>query len=43
VVAALNPLRELDLLRGGEQVDLTDVLQEQLQRVGRELARRFSR
>ena len=37
VVAALDPLRELDLLRGGQQVDLADVLQEELQRVGREL------
>src|SRR5436190_6504325 len=41
VVAALDPLRELDLLRGGEQVDLADVLEEQLQRVGRDLARLF--
>jgi hypothetical protein len=39
VVAALDALRELDLLRGGQQVDLADVLQEQLQRVGRDLAR----
>ena len=37
VVAALDPLRELDLLRGGQQVDLADVLQEELQRVGRDL------
>ena len=40
VVAALDPLRELDLLRGREQVDLADVLEEELQRVGRDLARR---
>ena len=39
VVAALDPLRELDLLGGGEQVDLADVLQEELQRVGRDLER----
>src|SRR5581483_12192427 len=38
MVAALDPLRELDLLRGGEEIDLADVLQEQLQRVGRDLA-----
>src|SRR5436190_12887003 len=37
VVAALDALRELDLLRGGEQVDLADVLQKELQRVGRDL------
>ena len=37
VVAALDALRELDLLRGGQQVDLADVLEEQLQRVRREL------
>ena len=37
MVAALDPLRELDLLRGGQQIDLADVLQEELQRVGREL------
>src|SRR5262249_60151730 len=36
-VAALDLLRELDLLRGREQVDLADVLQEHLERVGREL------
>ena len=36
VVAALDPLRELDLLRRGQQVDLADVLQEQLERVGRD-------
>ena len=39
VVAALDPLRELDLLGGGQQVDLADVLEEELQRVGRDLAR----
>ena len=43
VVAALDPLRELDLLRGGEQVDLADVLEEELQRVGRDLARLLDR
>jgi len=39
MVAALDPLRELDLLRSGQQVDLADVAQEELQRVGRDLAR----
>ncbi len=39
VIATLDPLRELDLLRGGEQVDLADVLEEELKRVGRDLAR----
>ena len=34
-VAALDPLREVDLLLGGEQADLADVLEEQLQRVRR--------
>ena len=43
VVAALDPLRELDLLRGGEQVDLADVLQEELERVGRDLALELGR
>jgi hypothetical protein len=38
VIAALDPLRELDLLRGCEQIDLADVLEEELQRVGRDLA-----
>ena len=38
MVAALDPLRELDLLRGGEQLDLADVLEEELERVGRDLA-----
>jgi hypothetical protein len=36
-------IRELDLLRRGEQLDLADVLEEQLQRVGRDLARRRGR
>ena len=39
VVAALDPLRELDLLRGGEQVDPADVLEEELEGVGRDLLR----
>ena len=39
MLAALDALGELDLLRGGEQVDLADVLQEELQRVGGDLAR----
>jgi hypothetical protein len=39
VVAALDPLRELDLLRGRQQVDPADVLEEELQCVGRHLAR----
>ncbi len=34
-VAALDPAREVDLLLGGEQADLADVLQEQLKGVGR--------
>ena len=42
MVAALDALRELDLLGGGQQVDLADVLQEELQRVGGELERRGS-
>jgi hypothetical protein len=37
VLAALDALRELDLLRGREQRDLADVLEEELQRVGRDL------
>jgi hypothetical protein len=37
VLAALDPLRELDLLRDGEQRDLADVLQEELERVGGDL------
>src|SRR6266511_3933718 len=39
MVATLDPLRELDLLRGGEEVDLADVLEEELQGVSRDLAR----
>src|SRR6266545_4730105 len=41
VIAALDALRQLDLLRGGEEVDLADVLEKELQRVGRDLARLF--
>src|SRR5581483_2270930 len=37
VVAALDALRELDFLRGGQQIDLADVLEEELQRVRGEL------
>jgi hypothetical protein len=37
VLAALDALRELDLLRGRQQRDLADVLEEELQRVGRDL------
>jgi hypothetical protein len=37
VLATLDALRELDLLRGREQRDLADVLEEELQRVGRDL------
>ena len=37
MVAALDPLRELDLLGGGQQLDLADVLEEELERVGRDL------
>src|SRR4051812_29982127 len=33
-IAALDALRELDLLGGGEQADLPDVLEEELQRIG---------
>src|SRR5437763_11885919 len=43
MVAALDPLGELDLLCRGEQVDLADVLEKELQRVGRDLARLFER
>src|SRR6185503_8684201 len=43
VLAALDPLRELDLLGGGEQWDLADVLEEQLQRVGGDLRLRRPR
>jgi hypothetical protein len=38
VVAALDPLRQLDLLGGREQRHLADVLEEQLEGVGRDLA-----
>ena len=41
MVAALDPLRELDLLRCCEKRDATDVLQEELQRVGGDLRRRL--
>jgi len=37
MVSALDPLRELDLLRGSEERDPADVLQEELERVGRDL------
>ena len=37
VLAALDALRELDLLRRGEQRHLADVLEEELERVGRDL------
>jgi hypothetical protein len=43
VVAALDPLRQLDLLRGGEELDPADVLEEKLERIGRDLARRLNR
>jgi hypothetical protein len=33
VIPTLDPLRKLDLLRGGQQLDLADVLEEELQRV----------
>ena len=39
MLAALDPLRELDLLRRRQQVDPSDVLEEQLQRIGRRLER----
>ena len=39
VVAALDPLGQLDLLRGGQQVDAADVLEEELQGVGRHFLR----
>ena len=39
VLAALDPLRQLDFLGGREQRHLADVLEEELQRVGRDLAR----
>jgi hypothetical protein len=37
VLAALDALRELDLLRRGQERDLADVLEEELERVGRDL------
>ncbi len=37
VLAALDALRELDLLCGGQQRDLADVLEEELKGVGRDL------
>jgi hypothetical protein len=39
VVAALDALGELDLLGRGQEGDLADVLEEELERVGRDLAR----
>jgi hypothetical protein len=39
MVATLDPLRQLDLLRRRQQFDLADLLQKELQRVGRNLAR----
>jgi hypothetical protein len=41
VLAALDALRELDLLRRREERHLPDVLEEELQRVGRDLGRRL--
>ena len=38
MVAALDPLGEGDLLCGGQQLDLADVLEEELEGVGRDLA-----
>jgi hypothetical protein len=38
VVATLDPLRELDLLGSGEKRHLPDVLEEELERVGRDLS-----
>ena len=43
VVASLDALGELDLLRGRQERHLADVLQKQLQRVGRDLADRRRR
>src|SRR6266849_8421521 len=43
MVAALDPLRQLDLLSGGEEIDLADVLEEELERIRRDLARRLDR
>jgi hypothetical protein len=42
VLAALDALRELDLLCRGEQINLRDVFQKELERIGRNLARRFA-
>ena len=41
VVAALDALGELDLLGGGQERDASDVLQEELERVGRDLGIRL--
>jgi hypothetical protein len=35
MIATLDPLRQLDLLGGGQQLDLADVLQEELEPVSR--------
>ncbi len=43
VVTSLDPLREADLLRRGQQIDLADVLQEELQRIDRDLVRLLRR
>ena len=40
MLAALDPLRELDLLCRREQRNLADVLEEELERVGRDLGLR---
>src|SRR5262249_9652886 len=37
MVAALDPLCELNCFGGGQQLDLADVLEEQLERIGRDL------
>src|SRR5581483_3327052 len=37
VVAPLDPLRELDLLSGGQEIDLADGLEEELERIRRDL------
>jgi hypothetical protein len=41
VLPALDALRELDLLRGGQQWDLADVLEEELQGIRRDLGLRL--
>ncbi len=41
MVAPLDTLRELDLLRGGQERDAPDVLQEELKRVSRDLGVRL--